>query len=70
MRKGTKSPKEENWLTYEAHLTDVYFEYVSPFKDEPKEEVEQSCRAYLDKFTNGYTMLEFYLKPKQKEVKA
>jgi hypothetical protein len=57
--KGTNNNK---WRTYEALLTDVLFEWPEPFADETKEESEKACRAYLDTFTNGYTMCKFYLK--------
>lgn len=55
------------WDTYEAILDNVHFEYPSPFKDEPKAEVEKACRQYLDTFTNGYEMRDFYLVIKKKK---
>ena len=60
----TKEKRSLEWDTYEAILDNVYFEYPSPFPDEPIGEVEEKCREYLDRFTNGYTMREFYLKKK------
>ena len=53
---------KDKWRAYEAHLTDVYFDWPEPFPDATKEESETACRVYLDTFTNGYTMTKFYLK--------
>ena len=57
----SKDTKDE-WRTYEAHLTDVYFEWPEPFPDTTKEESESTCRSYLDTFVGDYTMQKFYLK--------
>jgi hypothetical protein len=56
--RDTKIPK---WVSYEAILNDVHFEWPVPHVIETKEEAEKTCREYLDRITNGYKLESFYL---------
>jgi hypothetical protein len=53
-------------LMYEAILNDVHFPWPS-YPPENREEAERTLRQWLDKYTNGYTVSDFYLLNKNKE---
>lgn len=63
MRLRDINGKDKEWMTYEARLQDVIFEWPCPLPEDIKE-AEYKAREWLDKCFTEYTIEEFYAQGK------